>query len=72
MQDGKLYGVIIIEDKASGISALQTIQQSAPPAIANLLISFTPSQASKAAHAAISSRILNGTALAHPNIVLAM
>jgi predicted phage terminase large subunit-like protein len=46
MYDGKLRGVII-EDKASGISALQTIDQSAPREIADLLIAFQPGQVSK-------------------------
>lgn len=39
--DGKLRGVII-EDKGSGISAIQTLRQSAPPEIAQLLIAFNP------------------------------
>jgi phage terminase large subunit-like protein len=48
--DGKLRG-IIIEDKASGISALQTLEQSAAPEIAALLCPFSPGQASKQARA---------------------
>ncbi len=48
MADGLLRG-ILIEDKASGISALQTLEQSAPPGIAALLIAFHPGQASKLA-----------------------
>ena len=48
--DGKLRGVII-EDKASGISALQTLEQSAPAEIAEILIAFQPGQQSKAARA---------------------
>jgi len=40
-QDGKLQG-IIIEDKASGISALQTLKAMAAPALAKLLIPFEP------------------------------
>lgn len=39
--DGKLRG-IIIEDKGSGTSALQTIRQGAEEWIANLLIAFQP------------------------------
>ena len=50
MQDGKLRG-IIIEDKASGISLLQTLQQSATYEIASMLKSFTPGQTSKATRA---------------------
>jgi phage terminase large subunit-like protein len=46
MADGKLRG-IIIEDKASGISALQTLEQSAQAPIAALLVAFQPGQASK-------------------------
>ena len=49
-RDGKLRGVII-EDKASGISALQTLEQSAPGEIARLLIPFAPGQTSKPARA---------------------
>jgi predicted phage terminase large subunit-like protein len=48
--DRKLRGVII-EDKASGISALQTLEQSAPAEIADKLIAFQPGQQSKAARA---------------------
>jgi len=48
--DGKLRG-IIIEDKASGISALQTLEHSAPPEIARLLMPFAPGQQGKAARA---------------------
>jgi len=48
--DGRLRG-IIIEDKASGTSALQTLGQGAPAGIANLLQPFTPGQASKTARA---------------------
>ncbi len=44
--DTKLRG-IIVEDKASGISALQTLGQSAPSAIADLMIPFQPGQVSK-------------------------
>ena len=50
MQDGKLRG-ILIEDKASGISALQTLEQSAAPEIASLLRPFQPGQLSKVARA---------------------
>ena len=50
MRDGKLRG-ILIEDKASGISALQTLEQSAPPEIAALLVPFQPGQVGKAARA---------------------
>jgi predicted phage terminase large subunit-like protein len=50
MADGKLRG-ILIEDKASGISALQTLEQSAAPEIASLLRAFQPGQASKLARA---------------------
>jgi phage terminase large subunit-like protein len=46
MYDGKLRG-IVIEDKASGISALQTIEQAAPREISELLIPFQPGQVSK-------------------------
>jgi phage terminase large subunit-like protein len=46
MYDGKLRG-IIVEDKVSGISALQTLDQSAPRNIAELLIPFQPGQVSK-------------------------
>jgi predicted phage terminase large subunit-like protein len=46
MYDGKLRG-IIIEDKASGISALQTLDESAPREIAELLVAFQPGQVSK-------------------------
>lgn len=48
--DGKLRGVII-EDKASGISALQTIEQGSQPQLAALLRPFSPGQQSKAARA---------------------
>jgi len=44
--DGNLRG-IVIEDKASGISALQTMSQSAPPEIAALMMPFKPGQVSK-------------------------
>lgn len=40
--DGKLRG-IIVEDKASGISAIQTLRSSAPKWISDLLIPFQPS-----------------------------
>lgn len=40
-RDGKLRG-IIIEDAASGISALQTLRAAAPGWLAELLIGFTP------------------------------
>ena len=50
MADGKLRG-ILIEDKASGISVLQTLRQGAPPEIAALLQAFSPGQLSKAARA---------------------
>lgn len=50
MQDGLLRG-ILIEDKASGISALQTLEQSAGPQIASLLQAFKPGQNSKTARA---------------------
>lgn len=46
--DEKLRG-IIIEDKASGISALQTLQQGLPENISRLLIPFNPGIASKTA-----------------------
>lgn len=39
--DGLLRGVVI-EDKASGTSALQTLRASADPAVAPLLVPFTP------------------------------
>jgi predicted phage terminase large subunit-like protein len=39
--DGKLQG-ILVEDKNSGTSALQTLRQSAAPEIAGLLIAFEP------------------------------
>jgi phage terminase large subunit-like protein len=42
MADGLLRG-IIIEDKASGTSALQTLAQSSPPEIARLLVAYMPS-----------------------------
>lgn len=48
--DEKLRGVII-EDKASGISALQTLEQVAPPEISGLLIAFQPGQRSKVGRA---------------------
>ena len=41
----------LIEDKASGISALQTLEQSAAPEIASLLRPFQPGQLSKVARA---------------------
>jgi hypothetical protein len=44
--DGKLRGVIV-EDKGSGTAVLQTLQQGAPPAVADLLIAFNPGTASK-------------------------
>jgi predicted phage terminase large subunit-like protein len=50
MEDDKLRG-ILIEDKASGISVLQTLRQGAPPEIAALLKAFSPGQVSKAARA---------------------
>jgi phage terminase large subunit-like protein len=50
MYDGKLRG-IVIEDKASGISALQTIGQSAKAEICCLLVAFQPGQTSKAGRA---------------------
>jgi phage terminase large subunit-like protein len=50
MTDGKLRG-ILIEDKASGISALQTLEQSAAPEIACLLKPFQPGALSKIARA---------------------
>lgn len=40
-RDGKLRG-IIIEDKASGISALQTLRSTSDPWLAALLIAFQP------------------------------
>ena len=46
LPDGKLRG-ILIEDKASGISLLQTLRQGAPPEIACLLIPFAPGPLSK-------------------------
>lgn len=39
--DGKLRGVLI-EDKASGTSAYQTLRAAAPPTLASLLIPFQP------------------------------
>jgi phage terminase large subunit-like protein len=48
--DGRLRG-IIIEDKASGTSALQTLGQDAPAAIASLLLPFAPGQVSKTGRA---------------------
>ncbi|HWS23578.1 MAG TPA: hypothetical protein VN226_04010 [Anaerolineales bacterium] len=48
--DGLLRG-IVIEDKASGISALQTLRQSAPGWIAALLAGFSPGLLSKEARA---------------------
>ncbi|HEY3311332.1 MAG TPA: hypothetical protein VGK00_06790 [Anaerolineales bacterium] len=50
MTDGLLMG-ILIEDKASGISALQTLEQSAPPGVAALLRPFQPGNLSKLARA---------------------
>ena len=50
MQDQLLRG-ILIEDKASGISALQTLEQSAAPEISRLLLPFQPGQVSKQARA---------------------
>ena len=47
--DGKLLG-IIIEDKGSGTSAIQTLRQTAPPELASLLVAFPPA-ASKVARA---------------------
>ena len=52
--DDKLRG-IVIEDKASGISLLQTLRQSAPPEITGLLRSFDPNQVSKAVRARLAS-----------------
>lgn len=49
-KDEKLRG-IIIEDKASGISALQTLKVSAPIEIAEHLIGFSPGTLSKEARA---------------------
>jgi len=48
--DGLLRG-IVIEDKASGISAIQTLRQSAPAWIAALLTGFSPGLLSKVARA---------------------
>ena len=48
--DGLLRG-IVIEDKASGISALQTLRQSAPAWIAAVLAGFSPGLLSKEARA---------------------
>lgn len=50
MGDGLLRG-ILIEDKASGISALQTLAQGAPDDIAALLVAFQPGQVGKQARA---------------------
>lgn len=50
LPDGKLRG-ILVEDKASGISALQTLEQGAPPEIAALLLAFKPGQVSKVGRA---------------------
>ena len=41
MADGLLMG-IVVEDKGSGTSAIQTLRQSAPPEIAAKLIAFAP------------------------------
>ena len=48
--DEKLRG-IIVEDKGSGISALQTLSQGSQEAISRLLIAFQPGQTSKPARA---------------------
>lgn len=40
-RDGKLHGVLI-EDKASGTSAIQTLRATAPSWLANLVIAFNP------------------------------
>lgn len=48
--DGLLRG-IVIEDKASGISALQTLRQSAPAWLSGLLAGFSPGGLSKSARA---------------------
>lgn len=48
MFDEKLRD-IVIEDKASGISAIQTLEQGAPSPIADRIKSFNPGVASKAA-----------------------
>lgn len=50
MLDGNLRG-IVIEDKGSGISALQTIGQGANRQISDLLMPFAPGQTSKAGRA---------------------
>lgn len=60
--DGKLRGVIV-EDKASGISALQTLRSSAPSWLGSLLIPFQPSgsKEQRAEQAAVWCR--NGSVL---------
>lgn len=57
-RDDKLRGVII-EDKASGISALQTLQQAAPDWLRGLLIPFMPagSKEYRAHQAAVWARL---------------
>lgn len=40
-KDGKIYG-IIIEDKASGISAIQTLRKTAPKWLQDKIIAFNP------------------------------
>ena len=48
--DGKLRGVII-EDRASGISLLQTLRQESAPELAEMLIGFDPKQEDKVSRA---------------------
>jgi phage terminase large subunit-like protein len=58
MGDGKLRG-ILIEDRASGTSAYQTLRTSAPPDLAALLIPFQPqgSKTERASQAAVWCRL---------------
>lgn len=51
--DGKLKGVVI-EDKASGISALQTIQETGEPWLADIVVPFQP-QGSKEQRAELAA-----------------
>lgn len=48
MFDAKLRD-IVIEDKASGISAIQTLEQGAPPEVASRIKAFNPGMSSKPA-----------------------
>lgn len=69
-RDGKLAG-ILIEDKASGTSAYQTLSAAAPPWLARLLIPFAPQgdKPTRAQQAAVWCK-LGAVELPHPSPVV--